>query len=86
MDTIGDDDAADDGAPVNDAGCPSACQPDINDNDYEPVPVKLEHRMHHEIPRTEYRREEVETWGLVWYKMEDLWDKMNARDCAYLVK
>jgi hypothetical protein len=38
--------------------------------------LALNHRMHHEIPHTEYTKEEVETWGLVWDTMEDLWAKV----------
>ena len=40
----------------------------------------LEYRMHHEIPQTNYTKEEVETWGLVWDTMEGLWDKVS-HDC-----
>jgi phenylalanine-4-hydroxylase len=41
--------------------------------------VALKYRMHHEtIPTTEYTREEVETWGLVWDTMTDLWEKVRA--------
>lgn len=38
----------------------------------------LEFRTSHDIPHTEYTRDEVETWGLVWDTMEDLWDKVSA--------
>jgi phenylalanine-4-hydroxylase len=39
--------------------------------------VAVKYRMHHDaIPATEYTREEVETWGLVWDKMADLWEKV----------
>ncbi|KAL7552358.1 hypothetical protein ACHAWF_015595 [Thalassiosira exigua] len=64
-----------------------ADHPGFHDADYRERRAKLakaalNHRMHHEIPRTEYSKEEVETWGVVWDKMEDLWDKVNARDRA----
>lgn len=39
--------------------------------------LALNHRMQHEIPTTEYTKEEVETWGLVWDTMEDLWAKVG---------
>ena len=39
--------------------------------------LALNHRMHHEIPKTEYTKEEIETWGLVWDTMEDLWAKVG---------
>ena len=40
----------------------------------------VDHRMHHTIPTTEYTKEEVETWGLVWDTMEDLWDKYACKE------
>ena len=42
--------------------------------------------MHHGmIPKTNYTKEEVETWGLVWDTMDDLWDKVSTiRDYFYL--
>ena len=39
----------------------------------------LNHRMSHDLPQTEYTKEEVETWGLVWDTMEDLWDKVRVQ-------
>lgn len=42
--------------------------------------LALNHRMHHEIPKTEYTKEEIETWGLVWDTMEDLWAKYACKE------
>ncbi|KAL7527800.1 hypothetical protein ACHAWF_002315, partial [Thalassiosira exigua] len=46
-----------------------ADHPGFHDADYRERRAKLakaalNHRMHHEIPRTEYSKEEVETWGV----------------------
>ena len=48
----------------------------------------LNYRMNHaEIPKTEYTKDEVETWGLVWDTMEDLWEKVSRTivfiDCLH---
>jgi len=41
----------------------------------------LNYRMHDtEIPKTEYTKDEVETWGLVWDTMEDLWEKYACKE------
>eukprot|EP00580_Thalassiosira_gravida_P017000 CAMPEP_0201665850 /NCGR_PEP_ID=MMETSP0494-20130426/6861_1 /ASSEMBLY_ACC=CAM_ASM_000839 /TAXON_ID=420259 /ORGANISM="Thalassiosira gravida, Strain GMp14c1" /LENGTH=414 /DNA_ID=CAMNT_0048144881 /DNA_START=1161 /DNA_END=2405 /DNA_ORIENTATION=- len=42
--------------------------------------LALNHRVHHDIPKTEYTQEEVETWGLVWDTMENLWEKYACKE------
>mmetsp|Transcript_13677 Transcript_13677/g.29786 ORF Transcript_13677/g.29786 Transcript_13677/m.29786 type:complete len:353 (+) Transcript_13677:325-1383(+) len=42
--------------------------------------LALNHRVHHDIPQTKYTKEEVETWGLVWDTMEDLWEKYACKE------
>jgi phenylalanine-4-hydroxylase len=62
-----------------------ADHPGFNDVEYRKRRAKLaeqalNHRMHHEIPKTEYTKEEVETWGLVWDTMEELWDAYACKE------
>ena len=49
--------------------------------------VALQYRIGQDIPLTEYSAEEVETWGVVWDKMEHLLEKVSwsdrARDGAF---
>lgn len=59
-----------------------ADHPGFHDAEYRERRAKLaqaaiNHRMNHDIPHTEYSKEEVETWGLVWDKLEDLLDKVR---------
>jgi hypothetical protein len=43
--------------------------------------VALQHRTINEcIPKMEYTKEEVETWGLVWDTMEGLWEKYACKE------
>lgn len=61
-----------------------ADHPGFHDSEYRERRARLaaqalNFRMHHEIPRTEYTAEEVETWGLVWDTMEGLWDEVRER-------
>ena len=37
----------------------------------------LRYRMGRELPTTEYSEDEVETWGVVWDKMEGLLDQVS---------
>lgn len=62
-----------------------ADHPGFNDVEYRKRRAKLaeqalNHRMLHEIPKTEYTKEEVETWGLVWDTMEELWDAYACKE------
>ena len=62
-----------------------ADHPGFNDVEYRKRRAKLaeqalNHRMHHEIPKTKYTKEEVETWGLVWDTMEELWDAYACKE------
>mmetsp|Transcript_30085 Transcript_30085/g.51193 ORF Transcript_30085/g.51193 Transcript_30085/m.51193 type:complete len:403 (-) Transcript_30085:687-1895(-) len=62
-----------------------ADHPGFHDADYRQrranlATAALNHRMHHDIPATEYTKEEVETWGLVWDTMEDLWDNYACKE------
>lgn len=41
--------------------------------------VALQYRIGQDIPLTEYSAEEVETWGVVWDKMELLLEKVSER-------
>jgi len=43
----------------------------------------LQHRCDKPIPHIEYSKEEIETWGAVWDRMEDLWKKYACKE--YLV-
>ena len=36
----------------------------------------MKYRMGMELPMTEYSEDEVETWGVVWDKMEGLLEKV----------
>lgn len=63
-----------------------ADHPGFHDKEYRKRRAKLAelalgHRMHHGmIPKTNYTKEEVETWGLVWDTMDDLWDKYACKE------
>lgn len=60
-----------------------ADHPGFHDTNYRSRRAKLaqlaiQHRtMENDIPNTEYTKEEVETWGVVWDTMEGLWDKVS---------
>ena len=60
-----------------------ADHPGFNDAEYRERRARLaqqalDYRMHNSIPHTAYSKEEIETWGIVWDKMEDLWDKVSC--------
>lgn len=40
----------------------------------------LQHRWDRPIPYIEYTKEEIETWGKVWDRMEDLWKKYACKE------
>ncbi len=63
-----------------------ADHPGFHDEEYRQrraklAEVALNHRtMNDSIPKTEYTKEEVETWGLVWDTMEGLWEKYACKE------
>jgi hypothetical protein len=42
----------------------------------------MKYRMGMELPSTEYSDDEVETWGVVWDKMEGLLEKVRCNTCV----
>lgn len=59
--------------------------PGFNDLDYRQRRAKLtenaqNHRWNQPIERVEYSKEEIETWGAVWDRMEDLWDQHACKE------
>jgi hypothetical protein len=48
--------------------------------------VAVQYRIGQDIPLTEYSAEEVETWGVVWDKMEHLLEKVSEREKETLME
>jgi hypothetical protein len=63
--------------------------PGFNDQTYRARRAELaanaiDHRWDQPIPRIDYTKEETDTWGAVWDRMEPLWKKYACKE--YLVR